>query len=90
MITALDKPALFHAAGDTLSKTQPPKIDLSNSPLWHRWLQPLWAVKQTKQAVFNNADIANELAAIDRSDAPSYRAKLLAVLRRHLASTKKK
>ena len=90
MMTAVDKPALFHLAGDTLSKTQLAKTDLSNSPLWHHWLQPLWAVKQTLPAVFNNADIAGELSALDRSDAPSYRAKLLAVLRQHLATAKKK
>jgi len=90
MMTAVDKPALFHVAGDTLSKTQPAKIDLSNSPLWHRWLQPLWAVKQTLPAVFDNADLANELATIDRGDAPAYRAKLLAVLRQHLATAKTK
>ncbi|GIR33692.1 MAG: hypothetical protein CM15mP46_6870 [Alphaproteobacteria bacterium] len=79
MMTAVDKPALFHVAGDTLSKTQPAKIDLSDSPLWHRWLQPLWAVKQTLPAVFDNADITDELATIDRGDAPVYRAKLLTV-----------
>ena len=90
MMKAVDKPALFHVAGDTLSKTQPVKIDLSKSPLWHRWLQPLWAVKQTLPAVFDNANIGNELAAIDRGDAPPYRAKLLAVLRQHLAAAKTK
>ena len=84
----VNKLALFHVAGDRLSKTQPAKIDLSNSPLWHRWLQPLWAVKQTLPTVFDNADIATELATFDRGDATLYRAKLLAVLRQHLATAK--
>ena len=90
MITAVDKSALFHAAGDELPKTQPVKIDLSNSPLWHRWLQPLWAVEQTLPTVFDSAVIVGELAAFDRGKTSSYRTKLLAVLRRHLADTKKK
>ena len=86
MITAVNKPALFHLAGNTLSKTQPTKIDFSNSPLWHRWLQPLWSVKQTLPAVFDNANISSELATIDCGDAALYRIKLLAVLRQHLAT----
>ena len=87
-MTAVDKLALFHLAGDVLSKTQPAKIDLSCSPLWHRWLQPLMATKQTLPAVFDNANIASELATIDCGDATSYRAKLLVVLRQHLAAAK--
>ena len=90
MMTAVNKPVLFHVVGDKLSKTQPAKIDLSNSPLWHRWLQPLWAVKRTLPAVFDNVDIASEIASIDCSDATSYREKLLAVLRQHLAAAKTK
>ena len=89
-MTAVNKPVLFHVVGDKLSKTQPAKIDLSNSPLWHRWLQPLWAVKRTLPIVFDNVDIASELASIDCGDATSYREKLLAVLRRHLAAAKTK
>ena len=88
MMTAVDKLALFHLAGDVLSKTQPAKIDLSNSPLWHRWLRPLWAVEQTLPSVFDNADIQSELIRLDRSKATSYRAILLAVLRKHLAAAK--
>ena len=90
MMTVVDKSTSFHLMGDTLSKTQPAKIDLSDSPLWHRWLRPLWAVKQTLPAVFDNAGIANELVTIDRSDATSYRTKLLALLRQHLAAAKTK
>jgi [protein-PII] uridylyltransferase len=90
MMITVERPALFHLAGDKLSEIQPAKIDLSNSPLWHRWLQPLWAVQQTLSAVFDNSDIANELAMMERSETPSYRAKLLAVLRQHLAVAKKK
>ena len=89
-MTAVDKPALIYVAGDTLSKIQPAKIDLSNSPLRHRWLQPLWAVKQTLPAVFDNAVLANVLATINRSDTPEYRTKLLAALRQHLAAAKNK
>ena len=89
-MTAANRSALFHVVGDKLSKTQPAKFDLSNSPLWHRWLQPLWAVKRTLPAVFDNVDIASELASIDCGDATSYREKLLAVLRRHLAAAKTK
>ena len=40
--------------------------------------------------VFDNVDIASELALIDCGDATSYREKLLAVLRRHLAAAKTK
>ncbi|MGB2289169.1 MAG: nucleotidyltransferase domain-containing protein, partial [Candidatus Puniceispirillaceae bacterium] len=85
-MTAVSQTALFYVAGDRLSKTQPAKIDFSNSPLWHRWLQPLWAVKQTLPAAFDHAKIASELAALDRGEAKSYRVKLLAVLRQHLAA----
>ena len=60
-MTTVDKPALFHLAGDTLSKTKLAKTDLSNSPLWHRWLQPLWAVKQTLPVVFDNAEAIHKL-----------------------------
>ena len=76
MMTAVNQTALFYVAGDRLSKTQPAKIDFSNSPLWHRWLQPLWAVKQTLPAAFDHAKIASELAALDRSEAKSFRVKL--------------
>ena len=71
-MTVVDKSTLFHVMGDTLSKTQPAKIDLSDSPLWHRWLRPLWAVEQTLPAVFNYEEIASELVVLGRSDAPSY------------------
>ena len=90
MMTSVDKPALFHLAGDKLSKIRPAKTNLPNSPLWHRWLQPLWAVQQTFSAVFDNSYIANELAMVERDEASSYRAKLLAVLRHHLADAKTK
>ena len=88
MMTAVNKPFLFHVVGDKLSKTQPAKIDLSNSPLWHRWLQPLWAVKQTLPVVFDNADITSKLALINCSDATSSREKLLALLRQDLVAAK--
>ena len=90
MMIIVDKPAWFYVAGNTLSKTQLVKIDLSTSPLWHRWLQPLWAVKQTLPAVFDNEDISSELASLDRDHLTSYRAKLLTILRQHLAAAKKK
>ena len=86
MMTAVSQTALFYGAGDRLSKTQPAKIDFSNSPLWHRWLQPLWAVKQTLPAAFDLAKITSELAALDRGEATSYRVRLLAMLRKHLAA----
>ena len=89
-MTAVNKPALFHIVGDKLSKTQPANIDLLNSPLWHRWLQPLWAAKQTLPSVFDNAGMASELASIGRDDFTSYRAKLLKVLRNHLNEAKTK
>ena len=88
MMTVVSQTALFQGDSDNLSKTQPATIDFSNSPSWHRWLQPLWAVKQTLPAVFDNAKIASELATIDCGDATSYRAKLLVVLRQHLADAK--
>ena len=88
MMTAGDKSALSQVAGGKLSKTQPAKIDLLSSPLWHRWLQPTSAVKQTLPAVFDNAKIASELATINCGDKTSYRAKLLVVLRQHLADAK--
>ena len=89
-MTIVDKPSLFHVVGDRLSNTQSVKINFSNRPLWHRWLQPLWAVKRTLPVIFDNVDIASELASIDCGDAKSYREKLLAVLRQHLAAAKTK
>ena len=86
MITAVSQTALFYVAGDRLSKTQLIKIDFSNSPLWHRWLQPLWAVKQASPAAFDHVKIASELATLDCGEAKSYRVKLLGMLRQHLAA----
>jgi len=74
--------------GDKLSKTQPLQIDLSDSPLWHRWLQPLWAASQFLPAPFDASQIASDMAAYDAADASGYRAELLTVLRRHLTAAK--
>ena len=73
---------------NALSKIQPVKIDLSDSPLWHRWLQPLWAASQFLPAPFDASQIASDMVAYDAADTSSYRVELLAVLRHHLTAAK--
>ena len=82
----VDDPAhCDHMTVDTLSKGQKLQNDLSNKPLWHRWLQPLQTVKQTLPAAFDRSYVIDKMAFAGDKNTVIYREALLQALRQQLA-----